>query len=153
MKIVITAAVALATLSSGAALAQDHSKAVKARKAAMTLYSHYLGPLGAMAKGEAAYDADKAVALATSLQSVSSIDQSAMWPQGSDNAALGDSTRALPALWETFPAVMEKGASYNAAVEALVAAAGGGLDGMKAAFGGVGKACGDCHKAYRAPRN
>ena len=47
-----------------------------------------------------------------------------MWPPGSDNQALPGKTRALPEIWSTFPAVMEKANALTSALEAMVVAAG-----------------------------
>lgn len=138
----------------GTAAADSHfNGALKARKATMQLYAHYLGQLGAMAKGAAPYDAEKALAAANSLLAVNGIDQSAMWPQGSDNSALGDQTRALPAIWTTYPAINDKGAAMSEALGVLASAAGTDLAGLQGAIGGVGAACGGCHKAFRQPDN
>lgn len=150
-------AIAVACLStmalSGAAHAQDVNGAVKARKALMQLYAHYLGGLGAMAKGEVDYDADKAAAMASSLAAVSASDQSAMWPAGSDTDALGEATAALPVIWTTFPAIAESGKQMGEAVAKLNEVAGTDLASLQGAMGAVGQACGSCHKTYRLKRN
>ena len=134
-------------------LAQDAKQSIGARQGYMKLTSFYLGQLGAMAKGEVEYDAERAKMIAASLELVSQVDQSAMWPQGSDNAAMADQTRALPAIWETWPAVADVGAAYGEAVAALAASAGDGLEALQAGVGGVGKQCGACHDKFRAPQN
>jgi len=138
----------------GTAVADEHfSGALKARKATMQLYSHYLGQLGAMAKGETPYDAAKAQAAADSLMAVNGIDQSAMWPQGSDNGALGDQTRALPEIWTTYPAIVEKGEAMSAAIAVMASAAGTDLASLQGAIGGLGAGCGGCHKPFRQSDN
>ncbi len=147
------AALAVAAATVSPALAADMSKAVEARKAVMGLYSHYLGQLGAMAKGEAPYDAAAAQAAASSLAALASLDQSRMWPQGSDNGALGDKTRALPAIWSTYPAIMDKSKAMTTAASALAEKAGTDLDGLRGAIGPVGKSCGGCHEDFRQPKN
>lgn len=124
--------------------------AVKARKAQMTLYSHHLGLLGGMAKGDVAYDADAATAAARSLAALSQLDQSRLWPKGSDNATLGpEATRSLPAIWEAGSEAGDMGMALATAAATLEQAAGGGLDALRGAMGAVGKSCGGCHKAYR----
>ena len=81
---------------SGIALADGHlDKAIKARKAQMTLYSFNLGVLGAMAKGEAEYNAEAAAGAANNLLAAAKLDGSQMWPQGSDSEAMAGKTRAL----------------------------------------------------------
>ncbi|MGB0504700.1 MAG: c-type cytochrome [Pikeienuella sp.] len=139
----------------GAALAGGHEKhpAVKARQASMQLYAHYLGQLGAMAKGKVEYNAEKADTVAKSLNAVVGLDKSAMWPQGTSNADLPGQTSALPEIWSTYPAVAEKGKALADASAQMASAAGQGLDSLRGAIGGVGAACGACHKAFRAPAN
>lgn len=137
----------------GAAGAQNLEPAVGARQSLMALYGHYLGQLGAMAKGEVPYDAATADAAAKSLAALSTLDQSAMWPAGSDNGALGNKTRALPAIWATFPAIQEASQSFSTAAQGLAEAAGKDLDSLRGGMGPVGKACGGCHEVYRAPKS
>lgn len=148
---------ALAILSvvifSSASSAQDVEGAVKARQGLMQVYAHYLGTLGAMAKGEVDYNAEAAGAAAASLAALTNLDQSNLWPQGSDNEALGDKTRALPALWTTWPAVAESGKAYRDAVAAMADAAGTDLASLQGAMKDLGGSCGGCHKLYRQPAN
>lgn len=146
------AACILSTLGVGVAQAQDVEKAVKARQSLMQLYAHYLGTLGGMAKGSVDYNAETAGNAAASLASLAKVDQSAMWPQGSDTDALGDATAALPAIWTTFPAITEKGAAFAAAADKMAAAAGTDLASLQAAMGELGGTCGACHKDYRLKR-
>lgn len=137
---------------SGGALA-DGNPTVKARKGLMNLYAHYVSTLGGMAKGAVEYDQEKAAGAANSLQLLaSSLDQSGMWTPGTSNAELGEETRALPVIWSTYPAVMEKAKALNEAAAAMSAAAGQDLPSLQAAMKGVGDACGGCHKDYRQPK-
>lgn len=148
------AGVALGLLMAGGALvAQEHNGAVKARQSVMQLYAHYLGQLGAMAKGEVDYDAEKAWAVAASLAAVTRLDQSAMWPQGSDNAALGEMTAALPAIWNTYPAIVEKGQALSAAAAEMENAATTDLAALQGAMKALGGACGGCHKSFRQSKD
>ena len=134
------------------ALADGHlEKAVKARKGFMQVVAFNLGPLGAMAKGEMDYDADLATNNAKNLHALSIMNNGAMWPAGSDNAALGeDKTRALPAAWAADSKVGEKHKAWIDASAKLAEVAGNGLDALKGAIGDVGKSCGGCHDNYRA---
>jgi cytochrome c556 len=140
---------AFATVS----LADGHAeKAVKARKALMQVVAFNLGPLGAMAKGEAEYDAEAAATYAKNLEVLSKMNNGAMWPAGSDNSVLGDKTRALPAAWAADSKVGEKHGAWTEASTKLAAVAGDGLDALKGAIGDVGKSCGGCHDDYRAEK-
>lgn len=140
-------------LGAGAALAQDAQRAVGARQAAMQLNAFYLGQLGAMAKGEVEYDADAAKAAADSLAAVAALSQQAMWPEGSDNGALGDGTAALPVIWTNMDGFRADAEELKAAAEALAVLAGESVDGLRSGMGAVGQACGACHKEFRAARN
>ena len=153
MKLIrIAIAAAALAVAPAASYAQDVERAVAARQAAMKLYAFYIGQLGAMAKGAVDYDAAAADKAASSLNALASLDQSKMWPQGSGNDALGDATRALPAIWTTYPAVSEKGAAFDAAAAAMAEAAGKDLASLQAAMGPLGQSCGGCHEDFRQPK-
>lgn len=149
-KKIAISAVAVA-IASTAVIAQngDFSDAIKARKAQMYLYQHNLAILGGMAQGKIEYDADAASSAASNLASLVNLNQSTYWPAGSDSASV-EGTRALPAIWEDFPGVMEESNKLIEAAAAMETAAGGGLESLQGAIGPVGGACGSCHKAYRA---
>ncbi len=151
----IVLAVTCAAAVAGTAFAGGHggNPAVKARKAHMQLYAFNLGTLGAMAKGEMEYDAEAASAAANNLASLSSLGQRGYWAAGTSSDDLPDESRALPAIWQEGSKAGEIGASFAEAAAALAAVAGDGKDAMAGAIGPVGKACGDCHKAYRVPNN
>jgi len=127
--------------------------AIKARQAQMQLYAFNLGVLGAMAKGDMAYDATAASAAAGNLASLTQINQMMMWPAGSDNAALGDATGALPAIWAADSDIMAKGMALGEAAAAMNGAAGTSQEALQSAMAAVGGACGACHKAYRQAQN
>jgi cytochrome c556 len=147
--LIVAGLVAATTI--GAAVAQQSvHPAVKARTSLMQLYAFNLGQLGAMAKGEAEYTPEAASSAANNLVALSQIDQSAMWPAGTDNSA-DATTRALAAIWQNIPDLMAKTAALNEAAMKMQTAAGQDLDAVRAAIGDVGGACGACHKAYRQP--
>ena len=149
-------AMALAVFTgSGLASAQeDHSGAVKARQAYMQLNGFFMGQLAAIAKGQVPYDAAQATGVASNLLALSAMDAGAMWPPGSgnDNTALAGKTRALPEIWTTFPAIIEKADAMTKALEAMVVAAGTDLASLQGAFGAVGAGCGGCHRSFRAEK-
>ena len=149
--------IAAATASTAAvtAFAADgpHDKAIKARQSMFQLYNFNTGILGAMAKGKIPYDAAIATEAATNLSAVANLGQSQFWPAGSDNETDGNArTRALPAIWETFPAIVEKADALKAAAADLIPAAGAGLESLQGAMGAVGESCKGCHTDFRAKK-
>lgn len=126
------------------------SAAVEARQAQMTLYAFNIGLLGGMAKGEVEYDAEAASAAASNLAALSQLDQSRLWPHGSDTELLGgDVTEALPAIWAEGSDIGEKSMAMTNAAVAMEDAAGNGLDALRGAIGPLGKSCGGCHEDFR----
>ena len=152
----LTAAAVGLALASSAVFAASHGggpfdAAIKARQAHMQLYAHNLGILGGMAKGAMDYNADLATVAATNLATLATLNQMTYWPEGSDSFD-NENTAALPKIWDNFPDVAKKGQALAEATAAMQAAAGNGLDALRAAIGPVGEACGACHKAYRKPK-
>ncbi|MCX7890384.1 MAG: cytochrome c [Rhodobacteraceae bacterium] len=144
------AALAATALVAGAVLAQDapFGMQIAARQGMMAYRALNIGVLAAMAKGEAPYDAAAAQKAADNLAAQDALDQSMLWPPGSDNSANPEST-ALAAMWAEGSGIMDKASAYADAVAAMQAAAGKDLDSLRAALGPLGGACGDCHKAFR----
>ena len=139
------------TLTVSALAAGDpNEKAIKSRKAVMTLQSWYAGPLFAMAKGDMEYDADMAKANAAALNTMAIIKGDLMWPPGTDNGAYAGETRALPAIWSTWPEVGNRARALSDATGALSVVAGDGLGALRSKIGAVGKACKGCHDDFRA---
>ncbi|WP_372605298.1 cytochrome c [Actibacterium sp.] len=147
-------ALALGLSTSGVFAASPDAKmiegAIKARKAVMTLNAANIGVLVAMAKGDAAYDADHAGKAAKNLDLLSDLSIGSYFPPDSDSMSV-EGTRAMPELWDNLPDVAAKSAALNTAVDALVLAASTDLEALRGAIGPVGAACGACHKAYRTP--
>ncbi|MFK7993938.1 MAG: cytochrome c [Granulosicoccus sp.] len=128
-------------------------KAIKARQAMFQIYGFNIGLLGAMAKEKMPYDAAIAAEAAANLNAAANLGQSQMWPPGSDNATAGNATnRALPALWETYPAAVEKGDALKEAAAAMAAVAGDGLGALQGAMGDLGASCKGCHDDFRAEK-
>lgn len=148
-KILITSFVAT-SLVAGVVQAQDRS--ASARQSQMKLLAFNMGQLGSMAKGSLAYDATAAEAAATNILMLSKLDSAAMWPEGTDDMSI-DGTRAMPSIWENMADFQAKSSALTTAAEGMAAAAGNGLDALKAAMGPLGGSCGACHKAHRTPKN
>ena len=118
---------------------------VKQRQAAMTLQGKYLGPIGAMMKGAAPYNADVVALNATFLENLARMP----W-DGFDPSTKGEKSKAKPEVFTDtakFKAAYELLESETAKLGAVARAKNEA--GVRAAFGGVAKACGGCHDAFR----
>lgn len=139
------------SLAAGAALAAGHEKsAVDARQGQMRVMAFNLGILGSMAKGALDYDAERAKIAAGNLAAVAKLDQTGYYPEDTD-AGFYDGSAALPALFENPEDYDKKLQDLVAATDQMQAAAGEGLDALRAQMAAVGGACTACHKAYRKP--
>jgi cytochrome c556 len=147
------ATLALAAATALPAIAQDMSPAEQGhalRQYQMRLQAANLGPLVAMARGEAEYDADVAALRAGNIAAYSSANMMPYFVEGSSSDDL-EGSRALPAIWENPDDVAAKYAALHAAAQGVVDAAPNGQEAFTAAFGALGGACGSCHEAYRLP--
>ena len=146
----ILVVIGLSLAFSASAAKDPNEKAIKARKAVMTLQSWYAGPLFTMAKGDMEYDAEMAKTYAEHLNTVANVEGGGMWPPGTGNDAYEGKTRALPEVWSTWPEAGKKAEALSEAAAALAAVAGDGLDALRSKIGPVGKACKGCHDDFRA---
>ncbi len=152
MKIVVktTACLILLTALSSPALADPADDAIDARRGYFQVVKFNAAPLISMAKGEMDYDAKKSQAYADNLQALAKMSTGAMYPPGSDSTAKKGKTRALPAIWSSYPAIAEKSKAWKTAVKELSGTAGGGLDMLRSKIGALGASCKGCHDNYRA---
>ena len=151
----LTAFAAVAVVST--AFADGHTtpaleNATKARHSHMQVIAYHTGLLGDMAKGTTPYDAEIATAAAENLAAEAAMNRIVLWIEGSEQGAVATS-RAKTEIWSDAAGFEEKSIALETATIAMVAAAGTDLESLRAAMGGVGKSCGDCHKAYRGPEN
>ncbi|MBC5783021.1 cytochrome c [Ramlibacter sp. USB13] len=139
-----TAGLFLATGASAQSF-QKPEDAIKYRRAGFTVLASHFGALGAMANGRAPFDAAAAARHADVISLVSHLPFAGFVP-GSDKGE----TRADPQVW-TEQAKFKAGAEkmQDAVGKLAVAAKGGNLDAMKAAFGPAAQTCKACHDAYR----
>ena len=147
-KVILCTAIT-ATVASPGFASEPFEDQIEARQAFFQVVKFNMGTLGAMVKGKRDYDSAVAEAAAKDIYSLTMLNNSLMWPAGSDNSA-SDETKAKPEFWSNSADVMEKHAAWNKAAEQLAADAGKGLDQLKASFGPVGKSCKSCHDNYRA---
>ena len=145
----LAAAVMFAALGGASLEAMAQAKPdvlVKQRQAVMTLQSKYLGPIGGMLKGARPYDADVVALNATFLENLARMP----W-DGFDASTQGEKSRAKPEIykeWAKFRAAADTLEAETAKLGAVARAKNEA--GVRAAFGGVAKACGSCHDAYQA---
>jgi cytochrome c556 len=144
-------AVIAATGLGTAAIAQDDELPfpVQARQGQFKMLGLNMGVLVGMARGEREYDAELAQAAANNVVTISQIDQSFHWPEGTDNMSLVG-TLALPEIWDNLPDVLEKWSAFGAAAEGLAAVAADGQEAMAAQIGPTFAACNACHDSYQA---
>lgn len=102
-------------------------------------------PIGAMLKGERAYDAEVVMSSFRTFEDASK-KLGNLFPAGSET---GEGTEAAPAIWEDrdgFDAAIVK---WQQAIAAAIAAAPATLEEAKPAAGEVFNACKGCHDTYR----
>lgn len=119
------------------------------RHALMSEIGDNTGKLGKMAKGETEYDA--AVVEASAETIAGDIEKFlTLFPEGSET---GYDTRATPAIWERWDEFHKDGEALMEGALLVKAAAPQGLDAFRNAFAAMGRACRECHEAFRAPKN
>ena len=150
-KAIFALTLGLFAASAPQALAVDEPEnVIKYRQAVMKAIGGHIGGIAGVVKGEVSYTGDVA-AHARGIQEMSRL-VSKLFPKGTDNA-MHKNTRALPAIWQD-------SAKFEGAVKALQTASANLVKiaeaGDPAAFGGglqeLGKACGGCHKPFRAEK-
>ena len=142
----LAAAVAVPTV----AWADSIDDAIDARQGYYQVVKHNTGMLFGMAQGKIDYDAETATKTANDLLALANLNNGGMWPAGSSKEDRPGKTRALPVIWETYPAVLEKSEAFKKAAETLAGTAGDGPDGLRANIGALGQSCKGCHDTYRA---
>lgn len=146
-----TALALVGALAAGAATAQSVEDTVAARQGQFKLFALHVGPLVGMAQGNIPYDAELAQTAADNLVILTAVEQTLLWPEGSDNMSV-EGTRAQPNIWDDLEDFAAKLDDLRMGAMAMQDAAGQGLDAMRGALGGVGGACSACHESYRAPQ-
>lgn len=144
LKIIMAAAVLLG--SAGVGHSADDPIAV--RKAIMKNVGAATGAGGAMAKGEAEFNAVTA-ALVLRTMNTAALGFGELFPEGSETG--GEST-ASPKIWEDRAGFNAALAKFAADTAAGIAAKPADLDAFRAAFGAAASNCGACHKAYRVKK-
>jgi len=118
---------------------------VKQRQAAMTLQGKYLGPIGGMLKGNIPYNADVVARNATFLENLSRMPWDGFDPSTSSvkSAAKAEIFKDMAKFKAAADALEAETAKLGAVARAKDEA------GVRATFGNVAKACGNCHDTFR----
>jgi cytochrome c556 len=146
----VVALLGLATPTMGIAQEEPFAAEREARQGQFKLMGFNIGPLATMAQGRVPYDPAVAKTAADNIATITSLDQSRMWPAGSDNESI-EGTRALPSIWadpEDFAAKLD---GLRTAASALQQVAGTDLNALRGAVRELGAACSACHENYREP--
>ncbi|MGI9334050.1 MAG: c-type cytochrome [Gammaproteobacteria bacterium] len=144
---------AISTLTPGLAYGGEMEEyAIGARRGYFSLVGWHFGPLGAMAKGEMAYDAGAASAHAQNLKWLTGYDVLPLFVPGTTKEAYKGKTRALPKLWDELDDAKANYEDFKTELGKLAEVAGNGSEALAAQVKVVGKTCGGCHKPYRAKK-
>jgi len=145
---ILAAAAAVVTLAGASMEVMAQAKPdvlVKQRQAAMVLQGKYLGPIGGMLKGAAPYNADIVARNASYLEMLAKMS----W-DGFDPSTSGEKSKTKPEAFKETEKFKAAAMLLETETTKLATAARAKDEaGVKVAFGGVAKACGACHDAYR----
>lgn len=142
----------IAALVSGVALAPAFAAddrmtgAVETRQGLFMVIRSYFGPMVAMARGDAPYDAEK---MAEHAHKVRELSTMIPYVFQIDTRGADVGTDALPGIWTSMDDFRSKAAALTDAARALEAATADGKAAALAAFRKTGGACKGCHDEYR----
>jgi len=146
--ICITLAAIASGIAGGTLAQQKPEEVIKYRKSVMAIQSWHMRPMAAMVKGQRPYDAEVFAYNAQVIGHTAKMKAEAFAP-GTDKAPDAE-TRAKPEIWsepEKFKQALDR---FQAeAIKLVEASKAGSLDAVRPPFGGVAKACGACHDAFR----
>ncbi|MGB1390152.1 MAG: c-type cytochrome [Paracoccaceae bacterium] len=145
MKKALTAALAGAMVLATAALAHQgvQNAAVKARMDGMSAIGANMKTLGAMAKGQVAFDAGQAREAAAAVA-----EEAARIPSLFEAQEADPKSEALPLIWTEFDRFTAIAHDLEAAATAAASALNEPED-LGPALKAIGGQCSACHKAYR----
>ena len=150
-KIAVISAVALLTTSvmANSAISFKHAKkSTELRQSVFSLMGSNMGPLGGMAKGKVAFDAEK---VAKHAQRINQLSLMIADYTRTDTSTHKVKTEALDKIWQQPTDFAKRIENLTLASANLQKAALNGNEGaIKKAIGGVGKTCGGCHDDFKA---
>lgn len=139
--------------ASGVSLAQRMSpadKAIEYRQSGFKLLKNHFGPMRAMIKGKADFDAAVFAENAKTVSMLAALIAAKGFPEVSET---GDelTTKALPDIWLDTEGFAEVAQAFltNSQALAETAATATDLESVKPAFMAVAKTCKGCHDDYR----
>ena len=134
--------VAALPLSASAQFAKKED-AIKYRQSAFALMGAHMGRIGAVTKGEAAFNAAEVQKSAALIATLSTLPWEAFGP-GTEGG------KAKPAIWKESDKVKAGADKFmKAAADLNAAAKSGNLDQIKKAFGATSQTCKACHDSYK----
>lgn len=138
--------VALCAAMPAAAQFAKPEDAVRYRQSLMFLMGNHLGRIGQVVQGKAPFDPKVTAENAQLLETLSKLPYVAFVP-GTEKIGR---TRAQPEVWGQQEKFNEAAANFqDKAGKLSVAAKGGNLDQIKAAFGETAQSCKACHDNFR----
>lgn len=148
------AVAAMAGFGAPMALADSHDAGVvKYRMMVMKAIGDHMGGIGALVKGETSVAdvpfnvREQAAALNASARLIDQAFAENVGDKGGD-------TEAKAEIWQDWEGFVARAALLRERSAALMdAAESGDEEAIKAAFGGVGKACGSCHNGFRQKKS
>jgi cytochrome c556 len=141
----ILAALAVVGAFSAAVYAQTPDRAIKYRQGIMQAQGWHMGILGGMAKGTRPYDKEVATRSSKYVNELLEMGWEGFIP-GSESGA---PTRAKPEIWKDRAKFDKYAQDARAESAKFAAAAGNGLDALRAAIGPMGRACNNCHDDFQ----
>jgi cytochrome c556 len=149
---VLAAAILLLGFSAPAAAVDEPENVIAYRQSVMKAIGGHTGAIAAVAKGQVSY-VDQVAAHARGINAMSKLI-TGLFPKGTDNFEYAD-TRALPDIWQDWSRfeAAAKDLQSESAKLIEVAESGGDAAAIGAQLQNVGKACGSCHKPFRAEKD
>jgi cytochrome c556 len=145
MPVALSTLAAVAILATAATAQTSPNQQVAQRKGAMNLQGKYAGPLFAMARGAAPYDAATVQRNADNLTVLVKL----AWDDFQPNSFGIPNTRAKDAVLKDAEKFKQLADGLQSDVQKLVAAARGGDQGaVKSAVQAMGRTCNSCHESF-----
>lgn len=126
---------------------EDATGVVKERMDLMETQKDAMKVLGAMAKGQAPFDAAKGAAAALEIETTA-----AKIPELFPEGTVGEPSEAKPEIWTQWDEFTADAEQLKTAAATLKAALDGESPEWKAEFKGVIDACKTCHKTFRVKK-